>query len=312
MSGHLRVLPFIFLSCVLAACGSTAPQPTAAPTLVALTIEAPTAAPTATLSAPIEVTLGPVINVNNQFVINEVDSFVYRVAASRVEMVSLDGDILFIIGILPGTETDNSTELLSALQDSFGAFETAAAGSVLTADEEAAYQPFSSNKSGVNFEGAYALLPLGDGREFFALGVGRNNDVNAWLAGGEQAFRTVLGTVSLTVDPSLSLECAISPTAGYGLSPEQAVKVGGSILGEFNMNPTARVRAYFNTLRGPEGEMVGFERTGSVDTEDSILDAYRVETFTSEVTLYVDMYNYEPLFAPQGFMCAGDFPIAAP
>lgn len=311
MGGYVRfLLTLCVLALALAACAPAAPEPTATPTQVPPTA-APTLAPTATL-ATIEVTLGPVINVSNQFVINEVDGYVYRVTASRVEMVSMDGEVLFIIGILPGTPDDNSERLIDALQDSLGQFDLGEAGSAPMAQQQGVYQPFTSAKSGVNFDGAYALLPLDDGREFFALGAGRNNSANAWLAGGQQAFRAALASANLEVDPSLTLHCSVSPAAAYGLSAQQPIKVGGATLGELNFNATGRVRAYFNTLRGPEGEFIGYERLGSEDTGESIVDAYYVETLSSTTTLYVDMYNYEPLFAPQGFMCEGDFPIGAP
>lgn len=300
-------LSLFFVSLLLAACGAAAsgPPPTS-------TLAPSTPAPTATQPAVAEVAFGPAINVNHQFVISEMNDYVYRVASSRVEMVSLDGEILFIIGILPGTETDNSPLLIEALQGSLGAFDLAEPGSVQIGGQQGAYQPFTSSKSGVSFEGAYAILPLGDGREFFALGAGRNNEVNSWQLRGQSDFRALLGTVDFEIDPGLVLLCAVSEEVGYGLSPEQAIRVGDSVLGETSLNPTARVRAYFNTLRGPEGEMVGFERIGSSEATGTILDAYRVETLSDEMTMYIDMYNYEPLFAPQGFTCANDFPMAAP
>lgn len=304
-----KPLILLLLSLLLAACGSTAAEPTA--TAPSPTV-APTLAPTAT-TVDIVVSFGPHVNVNHQFTIKELDSYVYRVASSRIEMVSLDGEVLFIIGILSGSEDDNAEVLIEALQGSLGTFELGPAGETLVGEDAALYQGFTSTKSGIAFEGGYALLPLDDGRQFFALGAGRNNQVNAWHSGGQQAFVGVLGTVSLGVDASLSLQCSVSPSADYGFSPEQPIKLGGAVMGElFGPNATARVRAYFNTLRGPEDEMVGFERTGSQNTEDSIIDAYRVETLSGETTLYVDMYTYETLFAPQGLDCAGDFPIGLP
>lgn len=299
------LLSSLTFSLLLAACGSV---PTPAPTLAA----SATPVPTATQPAVAEVAFGPAINVNHQFVISEVNDYVYRVTSSRIEMVSLDGEILFIIGILPGTETDNSPLLVEALQGSLGAFDLAEPGSVPVGGQEGVYQPFTSSKSGVNFEGAYAILPLGDGREFFALGAGRNNEVNSWQLRGQSDFRALLRTVNFEIDPALVLQCQVSNEADYGLSPEQAIKVGGSVLGETSLNSTARVRAYFNTLRGPEGEMVGFERIGPSETVGTLLDMYRVETLSDEMTVYIDLYNYEPLFAPQGFICASDFPMAAP
>lgn len=302
-------LILLLFSLLLAACGSAAAEPTA-------TTASPTVAPTLVAPATLVdtvVNFGPDVNVNHQFTIKELDTYVYRVASSRVEMVSLDGEVLFIIGILSGSEDDNAEVLIEALQDSLGAFELGLAGETLVGEDSALYQTFTSNKSGIAFEGGYALLPLDDGRQFFALGAGRNSQASAWQSGGQQAFVGVLGTVSLDIDPSLRLQCSVSPSAGYGLTPEQPIKVGGAALGElFGPNVSARVRAYFSTLRGPEGEMVGFERTGSQTNDDSIIDAYRVETLSGETTLYVDMYTYETLFAPQGFACAGDFPIGLP
>lgn len=305
-----KPLIFALLSLLLAACGSNPTEPIA--TTAPLETIVSTALPTATPAAVV-INFGPDVNVNHQFTIKELDTYAYRVAASRIEMVSLDGEVLFIIGILSGNEDDNAEVLVEALQDSLGTFELGLAGETLVGEDSALYQTFTSNKSGIDFEGGYALLPLDDGRQFFALGAGRNNQVNAWQSGGQQAFVSALGTVSLDVDPSLSLQCTVSPTADYGLAPEQPIKIGGAAMGElFGPNATARVRAYFNTLRGPEGEMVGFERTGSQTIEDSIIDAYHVETLSGETTLYVDIYSYETLFAPQGFDCASDFPIGLP
>jgi hypothetical protein len=53
---------------------------------------------------------------------------------------------------------------------------------------------------------------------------------------------------------------------------------------------------------------------GSIDTGTTILDEYRLsyEGLASPLTIYLDEYSFEPLFAPAGFTCSGPFPVAPP
>ncbi len=135
-------LILLLFSLLLAACGSTAAEPT---TIAPLETIASTALPTAT-QATVVINFGPDVNVNHQFTIKELDTYAYRVAASRIEMVSLDGEVLFIIGILSGKEDDNAEVLIEALQDSFGTFELGLAGETMVGEDSALYQTFTSNK----------------------------------------------------------------------------------------------------------------------------------------------------------------------
>jgi hypothetical protein len=62
-------------------------------------------------------------------------------------------------------------------------------------------------------------------------------------------------------------------------------------------------------LRGPNGEPVSYERTGSLNVEDTILDEYVINGLATPVALYIDIYEFEELKAPVGFTCAGPFDL---
>jgi hypothetical protein len=86
----------------------------------------------------------------------------------------------------------------------------------------------------------------------------------------------------------------------YGYSQGNAVKVG---------NGPSSERRYLNSLRGPQGQIVQYERVGSCcpfDTKASelggLLDVFNVtwEGLTKPVVLYLNMYDTDELFIPVG------------
>ncbi|XXF78358.1 hypothetical protein P2318_00960 [Myxococcaceae bacterium GXIMD 01537] len=105
--------------------------------------------------------------------------------------------------------------------------------------------------------------------------------------------------------------CATAPKApsaesappAYGTTPESAVRIGGGPSGE---------RAYLRALRGPRGEDVLVRRLGSCcefETPNGIggwgmLDVFEVmyDGMDVPVRLYLNMYDGEPVRAPQGFV----------
>jgi hypothetical protein len=101
--------------------------------------------------------------------------------------------------------------------------------------------------------------------------------------------------------------CAISSDFTYGFTQENPVKVGG---GAFDGPP--RERAYLDNLRGPNGESITYERTGSLPFGDTILDAFEIKGLSQSVTLYIDEYNYTEPRAPVGFTCASAFSLTPP
>lgn len=97
--------------------------------------------------------------------------------------------------------------------------------------------------------------------------------------------------------------CAITTDDTYGYTPENPIRVGGgSFIGPLNET------AYLDTLLGPNGEAITYDRAGSIPsaTEESILDIYQVTINgqSKPVGLYIDEYSLEPLFIPVGFTCA--------
>jgi hypothetical protein len=92
----------------------------------------------------------------------------------------------------------------------------------------------------------------------------------------------------------------------YGYDQKNPIKVGG-----FENGP-ANERDYLNSLTGPNGEPVTYNRTGSCcqfKTSKSpygmgMLDKYRVtyEGKKDTVVLYINMYDKATLRAPTGFL----------
>ena len=86
----------------------------------------------------------------------------------------------------------------------------------------------------------------------------------------------------------------------YGYSKSMPVKVGGGPAGE---------RRYLNSLQGPEGQEIQYERLGSCcsfETKNSeiggLLDVFSVtwQGAPKAVELYLDMYDLEEPMVPLG------------
>ena len=89
----------------------------------------------------------------------------------------------------------------------------------------------------------------------------------------------------------------------YGYSSEKAIRTGGP--------GSNKQKRYLNKLRGPNGELIQYKRTGrcgaykyaSAPFGQAIIDCYavRYEGLEESVTLFVDLYREEALYAPNGF-----------
>ncbi|MGC1378142.1 MAG: hypothetical protein WA821_18070 [Anaerolineales bacterium] len=99
----------------------------------------------------------------------------------------------------------------------------------------------------------------------------------------------------------------VSTDKTYGYTQENPIKVGGD---DFGGPP--RERAYLDNLAGPHGEPISYNRTGSLDSGDTILDAYEISGLSKPVTLYIDEYSFTEPQAPVGFTCLGAFSLTAP
>ena len=115
----------------------------------------------------------------------------------------------------------------------------------------------------------------------------------------------ILAVASLLNSCGTTKSSADSVDPTYGYTEKNAIKVGGDFEGPANE------RKYLNSLTGPNGEKVSFDRLGSCcafQTGNSsfgggMLDRYAVtyEGKKDTVTLYLNMYDKAKLKAPLGF-----------
>ena len=169
-----------------------------------------------------------------------------------------------------------------------------------------------------------ALRPR-QGWVFFGFGLGNTAlGDERWTEEGRLTFAALLDSVRFlpvealapTATPAATpiaaagdSACPVAGDAAYGYTKENAIRVGGDAFGG-----PGRERAYFDTLRGPAGQTVAYERQGSEPFGDTILDIFQV-TYDGQAQpaiLYVDEYVFETLYAPAGFTCQSPFPIGAP
>jgi hypothetical protein len=140
----------------------------------------------------------------------------------------------------------------------------------------------------------------------------------------KSALADVAGQVQKSVDGGTtnnSGACDISTDETYGYTQENPIKVGkaGTTLpGKMNLqdalntpitssNGPARERAFLDTLLGPNGKKISYERRGSVRAGNTVLDRYVISGLGKEVILYLDMYSYAETKVPVGFTCLSAF-----
>ena len=113
-------------------------------------------------------------------------------------------------------------------------------------------------------------------------------------------FQTLMDSVSFFQPTPMENLCPVTADPDYGYSQDGAIRVGE---GDVLAGPSLE-RAYLDQLRGPNGEMIEYERLGSENYGDTILDTYQVTYNGVSVVLYLDMYQLEPFRVPIGFTCA--------
>lgn len=156
-----------------------------------------------------------------------------------------------------------------------------------------------------NFEGqAVAVSPTAD-LTLFGLALSKtDSDKNAWKNSGKAAFDSLLNGIKFT---DANAACPISTDKTYGYSQDNPVKVGG---GDFE--GPSRERAYLDHLKGPNNSQLTYDRQGSMDSGNTILDVFQIKGSGVSAVLYIDEYNYSELQAPVGFTCTGAFPLSTP
>lgn len=135
---------------------------------------------------------------------------------------------------------------------------------------------------------------------------GMNKD--KWAEEGSKVFAALLESIRFIESQDLDgSACVVSSDSTYGHSKDNPVKVGGDWL-----DGPPRERSYLDSLSGPNGEIVNYERTRSLNHGDVILDEYAVSYAGKSFTLYLDQYSYEELMAPVEFVCWTPIPLSAP
>jgi len=149
------------------------------------------------------------------------------------------------------------------------------------------------------------------GRCFSAIGMALGSEANElWQGQGQVLFEAILGEVRF-FEVARASACPISPDPNYGYSPEAPIRVGNSNL----YDGAAREEAYLQSLRGPGGEELRYERLDAIKLEGlAVLDVYELDYTGLEnpLILYLDMYTFEPLMLPQGLTCTAPFPLGEP
>jgi hypothetical protein len=99
-----------------------------------------------------------------------------------------------------------------------------------------------------------------------------------------------------------SSQCRAHSAVTYGVSAFNAIRIGGGAGG------MARMIKYLNALRGPAGQGLKYRDAGQAmaGLKGAMLNRFDVEyaVLAQPIRLYFDSTREEPLFAPQGFLCA--------
>jgi hypothetical protein len=132
-----------------------------------------------------------------------------------------------------------------------------------------------------------------------------------WEAGGKIVLFGILDTLDIltnTSDSAAEPTCLGSEDSTYGYQQDNPIRVGGDAF-----SGPARARAFLDNLLGPGGETIQYIRTGSINTDETILDAYELSYDGAEpLMIFIDQYSWEAPAAPSGLTCAGPFPLSAP
>lgn len=112
------------------------------------------------------------------------------------------------------------------------------------------------------------------------------------------------------VNPARPANSVAATDSTYGYSQGNPIKVGG--VGEDP--PPRRQHEYLQTLRGPNGETVRYERQGSCCQYETpkgfmgrgMLDMYEVtyDGLATPIVLYLTLYEHENPRPPRGFTFA--------
>jgi hypothetical protein len=315
-----RAIKFSFIIiCILCVAGCSRPlfaPPTETPTATRTPTLTATATLTTTPTKTFTATPSPAVELGERHVINE-GRFSVQVPigyAAQIEerqafISDLEGTLIISLAGVESTSSEEEIidEYLDALaKRSEGTFEKTPSDPVTVAGVEGKAFDLTGSIFGSPLKGKTFIIPVGSGRFLYGLGISNlSQDEAAWEEHGSKVFEAVVESIEF-VEPGSTDVCPIATDTTYGYTKENAIRVGDG--GELFGGP-ARERAYLDNLRGPNGELIAYERTGSLNFEDTILDEYVITGLATPVTLYLDIYKFEELKAPIGFTCVGPFDL---
>ena len=306
----VRAFKFILISALLVGCGIQTPEPTAlpSPTNTATPLPPPTLTPTPTALPALRA-----VKVEaDGFTLQIPNALGFEVTNKILGVYDPEGTFLASFMRSPFDGRINSPEdvidnYIEAIAERGAEFTRSEATPTTIGGVRGVSVELTGILSDHPVEGrAVAVVPVQDS-VFFGIGVSNlESGTDIWQTTGSDYFEAMLDSVEF-IEVQNRGGCSISEDKTYGYSEENPIRVGGDFL-----EGPARERAYLENLLGPNGEILSYERNGSFTSGDTILDEYHVTGANLDVVLYLDEYRYEPLQAPYGFTCAGEFPLSAP
>jgi hypothetical protein len=297
---------------------TSTPKPTHTPTQTPTLQPSDTPSPTLTPSITYTLAVGEIIQVSmGGFTVGLPAGCDFMIDGQQINIKDQTGLIVVSIygtyDFYPVNAAEDTAEefLAAVFRKGNGEYQTENQQEIRT--EEGA-EGYSFDLSGKMFDNPVlgkAFYLLNDDNQFiFGLGMANLHESDSlWHDEGRQIFNALLQSV-VFIPPSEAVQayaCLISEDETYGYTMENPIRVGGDA---FDGPP--RERAFLDNLLGKNGELVTYERLGSIGFEDTILDIFEITVGTSKVTLYIDEYSYSEPRAPVGFTCEATFPLSAP
>jgi hypothetical protein len=294
-----------------------APTRTPTSTLTPTNTSTPTQTATTTPTKTLTPTPKPLIELGERHEIAQ-GGFAFRVPigyASQIEeqqafLSDLEGTLIISFASVEDSSASEE-EIIDRYLDavarrSEGEFEKTSSDPVTVDGIEGKAFDLTGSLVGSPIKGKAFIIPISASRFFYAVAISNlSQDEQAWEDKGSKVFEAVIESIEF-IEPQSAGSCTISTDTTYGYTRENAIRVGDG--GELFGGP-ARERAYLDNLRGPNGEPISYERTGSLNFEDTILDEYVITGLGKPVTLYLDSYKFEELKAPMGFICVTSFQL---
>ena len=122
------------------------------------------------------------------------------------------------------------------------------------------------------------------------------------LAVGSFAILPTDASAQSTTPQGAQQTCEVSTDPEYALTLQKPAEVGGGAV-----YAAARERRYLETLRGPKGEPISFQRVGSTRApgREGPVDHWTVtyDGLAKPISVFIDAYHFSDPRAPVGFSC---------